>query len=58
MDKKKYKRSILIDNETKEDLELIAEVYNIKLSKIINIALNEFIAKNYDLIKMLKEKRK
>lgn len=56
MDKKKYKRSILIDMETKEDLEKLAIIYDTKLSKLINIALNDFIAKNYDLLKMLKDK--
>lgn len=54
---KSITKSIRLNQEEHEDLALLAEHENVKFSKIIHKAINHYIAHEYELIKMIKDKK-
>lgn len=51
-------RSIRFTEEEKKDLDLLANHKSLKFSKIVHEAIGYYIAREYDLIKMIKDKEK
>jgi predicted DNA-binding protein len=54
---KNITRSIRISPDDKELLDLLAEHRGLSFSKTVNLAIEYFIAHEYDLIRMLKLKK-
>lgn len=51
-------RSIRFTEDEKENLDLLAKHKGLKFSKIVHEAIEYYIAHEYDLIKMIKDKER